>query len=182
MKYLKLIRIQNLAMIAFMQILFRYTFLKKATFTTLTADKNFLAMTHFQFFMLVLATVLIAAAGYVINDIIDQETDELAKKRIVGKSISEKTAYNLYFGLNIVGVLVGFYVSNAVGKPSFSALFIIVAALLYLYATTLKQIAIVGNIVVAALLSFSILILGIFDLVPTTYQDNQALMEHVSVF
>ncbi|MEZ4853350.1 geranylgeranylglycerol-phosphate geranylgeranyltransferase [Flavobacterium sp.] len=179
MNYLKLIRIQNLAILAFMQILFRYTFLKTATYTPLTADQNFLAMTHVQFFLLVLATVLIAAAGYIINDIMDQETDELANKRIIGKSISEKTAYNLYFGLNVLGVVIGFYVANAVGKPSFSALFIIVAALLYVYATTLKQIAIIGNIVVACLLSFSVIILGIFDLLPTTYEDNQALMQHV---
>ncbi len=177
--YLKLIRIQNLAMLAFMQLLFHFTFLKKATYTPLTADNNFLAMTSFQLVILVLATVLIAAAGYVINDIMDQETDAIANKRIVGKLISEKKAYNFYFILNITGVLLGFYVSNAVGKPSFSALFIIVTALLYLYATTLKQIAVVGNIVVAALLAFSILILGIFDLVPTTYSDNQELMEHV---
>lgn len=160
-----------------MQYIFRYTFLKTATYTSLTADQNFLAMTNFQFFLLVMATVLIAAAGYVINDIMDQETDELANKRIVGKSISEKTAYNLYFGLNVTGVLIGFYVSNVVGKPGFSALFIIVAALLYIYATSLKQMAVVGNIVVATLLSFSIIILGIFDLVPTTFEDNQEQMQ-----
>ena len=173
MKYLKLIRIQNLLLLAFMQVLFRYTFLKTATFTTLTTSKNFLALSHFQFFLLVLATVCIAAAGYVINDILDQETDEIAKKRIVGKSISESTAYNLYVALNLIGVGSGFYISNVIQKPSFAALFIFTAAILYVYATWLKQIAIVGNIVVALVLSFSILILGIFDLVPSTHEGNE---------
>ena len=173
MKYLKLLRIQNLLLLAFMQVLFRYTFLKTATFTTLTTSKNFLALSHFQFFLLVLATVCIAAAGYVINDILDQETDEIAKKRIVGKSISESTAYNLYVALNLIGVGSGFYISNVIQKPSFAALFIFTAAILYVYATWLKQIAIVGNIVVALVLSFSILILGIFDLVPSTHEGNE---------
>ena len=173
MKYLKLIRIQNLLLLAFMQVLFRYTFLKTATFTTLTSTNNFLALSHFQFFLLVLATVCIAAAGYVINDIVDQSTDEIAKKRIVGKTISESTAYNLYVALNLIGVGSGFYISNVIQKPSFAALFIFTAAILYIYATWLKQIAIVGNIVVALVLSFSILILGIFDLVPSTHEGNE---------
>ncbi|MGV7105063.1 geranylgeranylglycerol-phosphate geranylgeranyltransferase [Flavobacterium sp. U410] len=172
MKYLKLIRIQNLAMIAFMQILFRYTFMKTGTYTELTPTYNFLALSHLQFFLLVLATVCIAAAGYVINDILDQETDAIAKKRIVGVSISESAAYNLYVALNVIGVGIGFYLSNAINKPSFSALFIITAALLYVYSTSLKQIAVVGNIIVALIASFSIIIIGIFDLIPSTHEGN----------
>lgn len=150
--------------------------MKTATFTTLTESYNFLALSHFQFFLLVLSTILIAAAGYVINDIIDQETDEIAKKRIVGKSISEKTAYNLYVALNILGVVIGFYLSNVIEKPSFASVFIVIAALLYVYSTTLKQIAFLGNVVVAAVLSFSIIILGIFDLVPMIYEGNKEQM------
>lgn len=176
MNFLKLIRIQNLAMIALMQYVFRYTFMKTATFTTITESYNFLALNHFQFFLLVLSTILIAAAGYVINDIMDQETDEIAKKRIIGVSISEKTAYNLYVGLNIFGVGLGFYLSNVIEKPSFASVFIVIAALLYVYSTTLKQIAFLGNVVVAAVLSFSIIILGIFDLVPMIYEGNKEQM------
>ena len=173
MNFLKLIRFQNLAMIAFMQYLFRYTFMKTATFTELTTTQNFLALSHFQFFLLVFSTICIAAAGYIINDIMDQETDEIAKKRIVGKSITEGLAYNLYVILNITGVGIGFYLSNTIGKPSFATIFIFIAALLYFYATTLKQIAVVGNLVVAFILSFSIIILGIFDLVPSTHEGNE---------
>ena len=177
MKFLKLIRIQNLVLIALMQYVFRYTFMKTATYTRLLDSQNFLALTHFQFFLLVLSTVLIAAAGYIINDIMDQETDEIAKKRIIGIHISEKIAYNLYFAFNVTGVLIGFYLSNVIGKPSFASVFIVIAALLYIYATTLKQMAVIGNIVVAAILSMSILILGIFDLIPTTYKGNHIQMQ-----
>jgi 4-hydroxybenzoate polyprenyltransferase len=129
MKYLKLIRIQNLLLLAFMQVLFRYTFLKTATFTTLTPTKNFLALSHFQFGLLVLATVCIAAAGYIINAILNQDIDENPKSCIIGIHISESKAYNLYVAFNLIGVGIGFYLSNVIQKPSFSSLFIFVAAI-----------------------------------------------------
>ena len=128
--------------------------------------------------MLVLATVLIAAAGYVINDILDQETDYDNDKGnvIVGKLITEKVAYNLYFVLNITGVGIGYYLANVIHKPTFAGAFIIISATLYMYATSLKQMLLIGNIVVALILSFSVIIIGLFDLLPATYEGNQTEM------
>ena len=179
MKYLKLIRFQNLLMLAFMQVLFRYTYLKAATATTVTPTGNFLALSNFQFALLVLSTVCIAAAGYVINNIMDQENDEITKPkdRIVGKSISESVAYNSYVALNIIGVGIGFYLSNTIGKKGLFTVFIFVAALLYVYSTYLKRIVIISNVTVAFILSFSILIVGIFDLFPATYEGNVIQMK-----
>ena len=170
MNYLKLIRYQNLLLLAFMQLIFRYGFLKFQNIP--------LALNHFQYGLLVLSTVLIAAAGYVINDILDQETDydNRPGNIIVGKSISEKAAYNLYFVLNVMGVGIGFYLSNVIQRPSFTGAFIIVSATLYMYATSLKQMLLIGNIIVALLLSFSVLIIGLFDLLPATYEGNRAEM------
>jgi 4-hydroxybenzoate polyprenyltransferase len=170
MKYLKLIRYQNLLLLSLMQIIFRYGFLKLQEIP--------LALNHFQYGLLVLSTVLIAAAGYVINDILDQETDTENKpnRMFIGNGISESTAYNLYFALNITGVGIGFYLSNIIQKPSFAGVFIIIAATLYLYATSFKQMLLVGNILVALLLSFSVLIIGLFDLLPATYDGNQKEM------
>lgn len=179
MKYLKLIRYQNLLMLVFMQVLFRYTYLKAATYNTLTETNDYLALSHFQFALLVLSTLSIAAAGYVINNIMDQDNDEITKPkdRIVGKSVSESMAYNLYIFLNIIGVGIGFYLSNIVGKKGLFTVFILTAALLYVYSTYLKRIVIVSNIVVALILSFSIIILGIFDLFPATYAGNLPQMK-----
>jgi len=170
MKYLKLIRYQNLLLLAFMQLLFRYGFLK--------FQNIFLSLNDWQYGLLVLATVLIAAAGYVINDILDQETDYDNDKGnvIVGKFISEKAAYNLYFILNITGVGIGYYLASVIQKPSFAGAFIIISATLYMYATTLKQMLLIGNIIVALLLSFSVIIIGLFDLLPATYEGNQTEM------
>jgi len=171
MKYLKLIRYQNLLLLAFMQLVFRYLFLEQSYVD--------LALTDFNYILLVIATVCVAAGGYVINNIMDQETDEIAKpqNRVVGVSISETVAYNWYIGLTIVGVGIGFYLSNVIYKPTFASMFILVATLLYMYATSFKQIPVLGNVVVALLLSTSIIIIGLFDILPAIDVDNRFRMK-----
>lgn len=170
MKYLKLIRFQNLLLLAFMQLIFRYGFLKLQNVET--------ALAHWQYALLVLSTVLIAAGGYIINDIFDQDTDEENKpeKVIVGKSVSETTAYYIYAGVTLVGVSIGFYLSNLIMRPGFASIFIMISALLYFYATNLKQMLLIGNLAVAFLLSFSVLIVGVFDIFPATADDNRQTM------
>ncbi|RTL11715.1 MAG: prenyltransferase [Flavobacteriaceae bacterium] len=171
MKYLKLIRYQNLLILAFMQLVFRYLFLAQSYVD--------LALTDFNYILLVIATVCIAAGGYVINNIMDQDTDEIAKpqNRVVGVSISETVAYNWYIGLTIVGVGIGFYLSNVIYKPTFASMFILVATLLYMYATSFKQIPVLGNVVVALMLSTSIIIIGLFDILPAIDVDNRFRMK-----
>ncbi|MFV8345749.1 geranylgeranylglycerol-phosphate geranylgeranyltransferase [Flavobacterium sp. ZB4P13] len=168
--FLKLIRYQNLLMLAFMQLIFRYVFFKFQNIP--------LALADWQYGLLVLSTILIAAGGYVINNIFDQNTDIINKPNnvIVGKTISETNAYNLYIGLTVAGVAIGFYLSNVIVKPGFASIFILIAATLYLYATSLKQMVVIGNIIVALLLSFSVIIIGIFDLFPTIHEGNQQQM------
>jgi len=171
MNFLKLIRYQNLLMLALMQLVFHFVFFKNQ-------PELQLALSDVEFTLLVIATVCIAAGGYVINNIMDQETDDFSKPEnvIVGKHISEGMAYNIYVAFNIIGVGIGFYLSNIIQKPMFSAVFIVVAGTLYMYATSLKQNLLIGNIIVALLLSFSVVIIGIFDLYPITQESNQLQM------
>ncbi|WP_299107602.1 geranylgeranylglycerol-phosphate geranylgeranyltransferase [uncultured Winogradskyella sp.] len=171
--FLNLIRWKNLLMIAIMQYLIKYALLlpfseSHGVVTTLS---------HFNFFLLVLATLLIAAAGYVINDIQDIETDRINKpnKLIINKYISEKDATTLFMVLNIVGVGLGFYLTYSIGKTSFFAIFFIASALLYIYSTSLKQIAIVGNAVVSLVVALSILLVGVFELIPAINASNEAV-------
>ena len=153
-----------------MQLLFRYSFLKQQDIP--------LALTDWQYGLLVLSTVLLAAAGYVINNIFDVASDTINKPNdvVIGKGISETRAYNIYFGLNITGVAIGFYLSNVIMRPGFATIFILIASLLYFYSTTLKQIMLLGNFVVALLLALSVIIIGIFDLFPATNVENKAQM------
>lgn len=170
MNFLKLIRYQNLLLIAFMQLVIRFGYLELINIP--------LSLWYWQYSLLILATVLIAAGGYVINDIFDQETDAENKpnKMIVGKSISESKAYTIYISLTIAGVACGFILANSVEHPNFAVVFVLIATLLYFYASTLKQIALVGNIVVALLLAFSVIIIGMFDIFPNTFEINRQQM------
>ena len=168
---LNLIRWKNLLMIALMQYLVKYALLlpfyeSHGVLTTLS---------DFNFFLLVLATLCIAAGGYVINDVYDIDTDKINKpnKLIVNKYITEKNATTLFMVLNIVGVGIGFYLSNGIGKSGFFAIFFIASALLYIYSSALKQIAVVGNIVVSIVVSLSILLVGIFELIPAMSAGNK---------
>jgi len=128
--FLNLIRWKNLLLIALVQILIKYALLEPFEVVRFTLN-------DFGFGLLVLATLCIAAAGNVINDIYDVETDFVNKptKIIVGNSISEKMAFNIYIILTIICVGVGFYLSNLVGRSGFSAIFVIISALLYIYST-----------------------------------------------
>ncbi|WP_395077648.1 geranylgeranylglycerol-phosphate geranylgeranyltransferase [Flavobacterium sp.] len=173
MKYLKLIRYKNLLMLAFMQLIFCFGFLK--------LEKIDLSLANWQYILLVLSTVCIAAGGYIINNIMDLDSDLENKPNdvVVGVSISENMAYNLYIGFTLIGVCIGYYLSNVIMRPSFLLVFILPSALLYIYATTLKQIMIVGNMVVASMLSLSILIIGLFMIFPATYEGNVEKMRVV---
>jgi 4-hydroxybenzoate polyprenyltransferase len=157
-------------MLAFMQLIFRYGFLKLQNAPLSLAD--------WQYGLFVFSTVCIAAGGYIINGIFDQETDSVNRPDsvIVGKYITESKAYNLYVAFTFTGVAIGFYLSNVIERPNFAIVFILIASTLYLYATSLKQSLLIGNIIIALLLSASVLIIGLFDLLPATYDGNQSIM------
>ena len=154
-------------MIALVQFLIKYALLEPFGVT--------ITLNLFGFSLLVLATICLAAAGYIINDIYDIDTDSVNKpdKVIVGKTISEKTANTLFICFNVIGVAIGFYLSHLVGKSGFFSLFIIISALLYVYASYLKQVLLIGNIVVSLLVSLSIIIVGLFELLPVITPQNQ---------
>ena len=167
MNFLNLIRWKNLVMIAIVQLLIKYALLEPFSVQT--------SLSALGISLLVLATLCIAAAGYIINDVFDVETDTINKpeKVIVGKSISEKTAYNLFIIFNVIGVGIGYYVSHLVGKEAFFSLFVIISVLLYVYASYLKQTLLVGNLVVSVLVALTLIFVGIFELLPSITPLNQ---------
>lgn len=170
MKYLQLIRYKNLLLIVIMQLVVLFGFLKIQDIPV--------ALALWQYYLLILSTISIAAGGYIINDIMDQDIDKTNKpnKTIVGVSISESLAYNLYVIFTLIGVGIGFYLSKAIFRPNFVTVFILCAALLYIYATSFKQITLVKNIVIAFLLAFSILIVDLFLIFPATDETNKEQM------
>ena len=147
-------------MIIIAQVLIKYALFEPFASVTILSTIGFT--------LLVVTTLCIAAAGNIINDIYDLETDTVnkPKKVIIGRQVSEKLAYNLFFAFNILGIIIGFYISHSIGKSSFFSIFVIISLALYVYASYLKGTVLFGNLLISFLVSMSIMIVGIFDLLP----------------
>lgn len=162
MNYLQLIKYKNLALLAFLQVILRYGFLKP--------QNVWQSLNTFQFALLVIATISIAGGYYVINALFEDSNE------FSSLNISETNAYYAYAFLSIIGVVIGMYLSNVIQKPGFIALFILTVALGYFQATTIKDIFILGWLIQPLLFSFSFLIIAVFDLFPATYDQNREVM------
>jgi len=83
-----LIRFPNLLIIAFTQYAMRYLLMEPL----LPSDTFELQFGNSQFALLVLSTMLIAAAGYIINDYFDTRADLINKptRVVVGVAISSE--------------------------------------------------------------------------------------------
>ena len=110
-----------------------------------------LQLSFVGFGLLVLATVCISAAGYIINDYFDVNADMMNKpdKVIIGKSINRRNAMIMHWCLNIVGCICGGLVSFGIGRPNFTFVFIFIAGILWFYSTTFSKEPVLGNVVIA---------------------------------
>ncbi|WP_053002181.1 geranylgeranylglycerol-phosphate geranylgeranyltransferase [Kordia jejudonensis] len=155
-KFLQLIRFPNLVMIALTQFLFFYYWI-------VPFDDCYIKIGLFS--LVVLATILIAAGGNIINDIFDVETDRINKphKLFIDTYISKKNAYLLYFIFTFVGIGLGSYVGFAINRTWISLIFLAIAGLLFLYSSHIKKIPILGNVIVSILVASSLLILIAFN-------------------
>lgn len=157
----KLIRWSNLLIIALLMFIIRH-FIFQAGLPGLFS----LQLDVFNFALLVLSVVLIAAGGNIINDIYDQETDEINKphKKIIGTHISETMGWVLYLLCTILGIGLGYYLAHYfLQDNSFLLFHLISPALLWVYASNLKKTALIGNIVVSLLAAFVPLTLLTFE-------------------
>jgi 4-hydroxybenzoate polyprenyltransferase len=164
--FLKLIRFPNLLILAFTQYVIRWCmlapYIAKNRFELDYSVIRF-QITEIDFFLLVLSTVLIAAAGYIINDYFDIRIDEVNRPatNLVGKTIKRRIAIVSHTTFNILGVLIGLYVSWKYGMlRAGSFIYLAAPALLWFYSTNLKRQFLIGNIVIA-LLSALIPLLGV---------------------
>jgi 4-hydroxybenzoate polyprenyltransferase len=122
-------------------------------------------LTNIQFSLLVLATVLVAAGGYVINDIFDMDIDRVNRpqKTIIGIHIREEAAYNFYKILCGVGIICTLVLAFMTKNYRLSVFPIIVMVMLNFYAHTFKKQLIVGNFIIALCSSFTIVLIALFE-------------------
>jgi 4-hydroxybenzoate polyprenyltransferase len=159
--YLKIIRIPNLLIIILTQYLLRICVI--GTFYGLNATSP--ALSQFDFALLVLSTLLIAAGGYVINDYNDIEVDKINKpgKVIIGKSLSSNSSFLYYWILTMAGVVIGFYLSFTVQYFMLGFIFVAIAMMLWFYSAQYKKTAFWGNFVIALLSAMVVLIVWLFE-------------------
>lgn len=120
--------------------------------------RNFEWFTDPGFWLLSAGTLSIAAAGYIINDLLDILADSINKpdKNVIGKGMTRRNAIILCYGLNIFAMIAGFLIS-----PLFLLIFGLIIGLLILYSFFMKNIALAGNFLIALLLGFTVMVVWI---------------------
>lgn len=183
MKYLQLIRWPYLLVIIIGQFLIKYAFFESIPVP--------ITLNTFGISLVSLATVCIAAAGFIIHDLykVSPYSLNLPYRNIKDEKITVKKAFNLFFAFNIIGIIIGFYLANMVGSPSFAILFILASALLYAHAKGLKNSILVRPLIISILGGLAFLAVGLFDLFPVreemhpnTFIHTFSLLKDFSIF
>ena len=166
MKYLKLIRWPNLLIIAITMLLVRY-----AIIWPHLGNVGSEAMVPLHVFLiLVLASVLTAASGYIINDLFDTDVDSINKpeKMLIGREIRFSTARQLYWILVSTTILLAAYLGYVVQSWRLSVVIIMMNGLLWFYSKRYKRMNLVGNVVIAFASSLSLIIVWLTDFLSLT--------------
>ncbi|WP_040302591.1 geranylgeranylglycerol-phosphate geranylgeranyltransferase [Algoriphagus machipongonensis] len=156
----------NLLMVAFAQIMTAY-------FLVRTTSDGTPVLLDYHLYLMVFSTVIIAAAGYMINDYYDVKIDYVNKPHevIVGKGIKRRVVLFLHSILNFTGIAMGLFVSPKVALVNFTAAF-----LLWLYSNQLKREPLIGNLTVAILTGISIYMIAFY------YQKSELLILTYAIF
>src|SRR5690554_4855837 len=164
--FFRIIRPVNLLIMAFAQLM-------TAHFLVEVTPEGQPILSDVQLYLLVLATVLIAASGYMINDYYDVKIDYVNKPEevVVGKNIKRRMVMFLHTIFNVAGVGIGLFIDIKIGLINFVAAF-----LLWFYSNSLKRMPFVGNVVVALLTGLAIYVIGFY------YQTSLLLVLTYSIF
>jgi 4-hydroxybenzoate polyprenyltransferase len=118
------------------------------------------------FIMLVLSTVLIAAAGNIINDYFDTRIDRINKpgEVIVGRVVKRRVAMTAHLVLSGLGLLLGLFVAWRSGQLRWALIPVFAIGALWTYSTHYKRQLIIGNGLVATLTAMVPLTVGLYEI------------------
>jgi 4-hydroxybenzoate polyprenyltransferase len=147
--------------------------LMAAYFLVETNNQGLPVFQDFKLYLLVFSTIIITAAGYMINDYYDVKIDYVNRPHevIVGKGIKRRMVIFLHTILNFVGIGIGFAVAPRIGLINFIAAF-----LLWLYSNRLKREPFIGNLTVAFLTGLAIYLVAFY------YQKSELLVLTYAIF
>lgn len=161
MSWLRLIRWNNLLIIFLTQFLTWFCVLLPVR--KFTPGSYTLSFPHFT--LVCLSTVLIAAAGYIINDYFDIRIDTINRpgKMILERKIPRRMAILSHLLLNFVAIIMAGYVAWTAGHPEWLLLQLACITLLWFYSTHFKRQFMTGNVVVSLLTALTILTLLVYE-------------------
>jgi 4-hydroxybenzoate polyprenyltransferase len=157
--FLRLIRWPNLLFIALTQWLFYYCILLPSFYNAIPPRENILKPG--DCLLLIISSILIAAAGYIINDYFDLRIDRINKpeKIVVEKIIKRRWAIIWHWILSSLGVIIGFYLSWKLRNIFIGLSNLACVLLLWFYSTTFKKKLLLGNILISFLTAWVILVM-----------------------
>jgi len=137
-----------------------------------------LQLDNFDFVLLVLSSILITAAGYVINDYFDTGTDMLNRPEtvLVGKVINRRKAMLIHIFLNILGIGIGIYLSVKISILALGVAYILASGILWFYSTTYKRQFLIGNLIVAIFTGMVPFIVVLFEVPLLNQQYKEVLL------
>jgi 4-hydroxybenzoate polyprenyltransferase len=158
---IRIFRLPNLLMVMATMYLMRWSIIKPL----LGVYSIDLQVSEIAFLGLVLSTVLITAAGYVINDYHDVRADQINKpnKLVVDIHISRRSALLLHALLNFIGVSAGVVFSLLYRLPWMILVFTGAPLLLWYYSIRLKHVLLAGNLAVSLLTATVPLLVILFE-------------------
>ncbi|MFL9484925.1 geranylgeranylglycerol-phosphate geranylgeranyltransferase [Chitinophagaceae bacterium LWZ2-11] len=117
------------------------------------------------FLLITFSYVLIAAAGYIINDYFDLNIDLINKpdKVIISKIISRRRALLWHIILSAFAIGCSFYVDVKTGSKVAGLSALACVILLFFYSTTLKKKFLIGNVLVSAITAWSVIVLTLLE-------------------
>jgi 4-hydroxybenzoate polyprenyltransferase len=155
--FIKMIRLPNLIFIVLTQVLFHITVLD----TILLPIGIRPTIDGWNFILLSVASVLIAAAGYIINDYFDINIDQINKPtaNVVDKIVSRRWAMAWHFVLSGFGIILSAWLAWRTGLWYILIGNFICVLLLFGYSVSLKRKLLSGNILISLLIAWVILII-----------------------
>lgn len=115
--------------------------------------------------LLSLSTIMIAAAGYIINDYFDIGIDQINRPKtvVLGKVIPRKWAIIAHTLLNVTAIAMAGRVAMQAQQYSLLLLQLACTGLLWVYSTTYKRKYVTGNLIVATLTALTVLVLYAYE-------------------
>ena len=146
MKFFRLIRITNLVIIVL-------TMVGVADYLLLMHDYQKVNFNLTHYILIVFSTVLIAAAGNMINDYFDIKADRVNKpdRLIVSKYIKKRWVIILHWTFNSLAFIIGIYLSYRYKSLVFAFVNLLSINLLWFYSTYFKKKLLVGNVMIGLL-------------------------------